>query len=238
MNKQSGRRKKMRTAVIAVFFLIAIAIIGIHNNRSGNSASVFNEKNGKFTLLPGDILARPNLSWLPGSSNVSSGHKFGHVAIVVKGATENRPEEALQKAMVVEACIYDQGTRSFILNREKQVRIAPALVSFGNRFSGIRYRLRMPINQQQLEELVFFLNNQTGKCGYKIFSNRRKCRDESVKMNNLRAVHDGWNCASLVFFAMCSTTGVNIDFNRGAIVYPNDIINCCVFDSTGGRVRF
>jgi hypothetical protein len=174
MNRLSRHRLKLGIAASAVLTVLFFAVVAIFNNRSGSSASLYNEKNGEFTLQTGDILARPNFNWLPGSSYVSLGRKLGHVAIVVKGATGNRPEEALQNAMVVEACIYDQATRSFIINREKQVRLAPAIISFGNRFSGIRYRLRMPIDKQQQEELVFFLNNQTGKYAYKIFSNNRK----------------------------------------------------------------
>jgi hypothetical protein len=238
MSRLSGHRKQIGLAGMTVFLIMIMAADVIYNNRSGSSASLFDANNGKFTLQPGDILARPNLNWLPGSSNVASGRKFGHVAIVVKGAAGNRPEEALQKAMVVEACIYDQGTRRFIFKKEKQVRLAPALVSFGTRFSGIRYRLRMPIDLQQQEELVFFLNGQTGKCPYKIFSNNRKCKEEGIRMDTLQPAYDGWNCASLVFYALCRATGINIDFNQGAFVYPNDIINSPVFNSSEGRLRF
>jgi hypothetical protein len=238
MNRQSGHKKQIRIIATILFLIIVLFVFLPINNRSGTSAVLFDEKNGKFTLEPGDILARPNLNWLPGSSHVASGRKIGHVAIVVQGATGNRPEEALQKAIVVEAFIFDQATRKFVFNREKQVRLAPALVSFGKRFSGIRYRLRMPIEQRQQEQLVLFLNAQIGKCGYKIFSNTRSCPEGKVKTGTFRQNYDGWNCATLAWYTICQAAGINIDFNQGIIVYPNDIINSPQFNSPEGRIRF
>ena len=238
MNRQSGHKKQVWIAATAFFLILLIVVYVTINNRSGISAALFDEKDGNFTLQPGDILARPNLNWLPGSSKVSSGRKFGHAAIVVRGATGNSPEEALQKAMVVEAFVFDQATRRFVFSREKQVRLAPARISFGNRFSGIRYRLRMPLDLQQQEMVVLFLNAQIGKCRYKIFSNTPDCTEEKVKTDSLPAEDYGWNCATLISFTFCCAAGINIDANRGIIVYPNDIINSPVFNSSESRLRF
>jgi hypothetical protein len=238
MNKRSGHKKRTGIAATAFLLILLIAVYVILNNRSGISAAMFNEKNGKFTLQPGDILARPNLNWLPGSSKVASGRKFGHAAIVVQGATGNSPEEALQKALVVEAFVFDQATRRFVFSREKQVRLAPARISFGNRFSGIRYRLRLPLDHQQQEMLVLFLNAQIGKCRYKIFSNIRVCTGEKGMTDSLPTEDCGWNCVTLIRYSFCRAAGINIDANRGTIVYPNDIINSPVFNSSESRLRF
>ena len=238
MNRLSGLKKRTALAATAFSLILFIAVYVTINNRSGTSAALFDEKNEIFTLQPGDILARPNLNWLPGSSKVSSGRKFGHAAVVVQGATGNSPEEALQKALVVEAFVFDQATRRFVFNREKQVRMVPAWISFGNRFSGIRYRLSMPLDPQQQEMIALFLKAQIGKCRYKIFSNARECTGEKGYAVSLPTEDCGWNCATIIRYSFCRATGINIDANRGTIVYPNDIINSPVFDSSEGRLRF
>jgi len=238
MNRPSGLKKRTLLAATAFFLILFIAVYVTINNRSGTSAALFDEKNGEFTLQPGDILARPNLNWLPGSSKVSSGRKFGHAAVVIRGATGNSPEEALQKALVIEAFVFDQATRRFVFSREKQVRMVPARISFGNRFSGIRYRLRIPLDPQQQEMIDLFLNAQIGKCRYKIFSNTRDCTDETGKTDSFPTDYCGWNCATLIRYSFCRAAGINIDANQGTIVYPNDIINSPVFHSSEGRLRF
>jgi len=238
MNRPSGLKKRTGLAATALFLLLFMAVYVAISNRSGTSAALFDSKNGKFTLQPGDILIRPNLNWLPGSSKVSSGRKFGHAAIVVQGATGNNPEEALQKALVVEAFFFDQATRRFVFSREKQVRLAPARISFGNRFAGIRYRLRMPLDPQQQEMMFLFLNAQIGTCRYKIFSNTWVCKGEKGMADSLPTEYCGWNCATLIGYSFCLTTGINIDANQGTILYPNDIINSPVFNSSEGRLRF
>jgi len=225
-------------ATAAIFLILLTAVYVTVNRRLGSSAALFDEKKGKFTLQPGDILARPNLNWLPGSSKVSSGRNFGHASIVVLGATGNSPDEALQKALVVEAFLFDQATRRFEFREEKQVRLAPAGISFGTRFSGIRYRLRMPLDPQQQEMLILFLNAQVGKCRYKAFSDTKDCPGEKMQTDSPPAANCGWNCATLAWYSMCYAAGINIDFNRGNFVYPNDIINSAMFNTSEGRLRF
>jgi len=237
MNRLSGYEKQIGMAATAIFLLLTAVYVTV-SNRLGSSAATFDENKGKFTLLPGDILARPNLNWLPGSSKVSSGRNFGHAAIVVRGATGNNPDEALQKALVVEAFLFDQATRRFVFRKEKQVRLAPAVISFGTRFSGIRYRLRMPLDLQQQEMLVLFLNTQVGKCRYKVFSDTQDCPGEKMQTDSPPATDCGWNCATLAWYSLCYAAGINIDFNQGSFVYPNDIINSPKFNSSEGRMRF
>ena len=238
MSKLSGHNKQIGFTATAFLLILIIAVYVIVNKRMGSSAAVFDEKNGEFTLQPGDILARPNLNWLPGSSKVPSGRKFGHASIIIRGASGKSPEEALQKAFVVEAVLFDQATRKFVFDEEKQVRLTPALISFDKRFSGIRYRLRMRLDPQQQQMLLLFLEAQTGKCRYKVFSNMPNCPEEKVQTDSRPAEDCGWNCATLVWYSLCHAAGINVDDNQGTFVYPNDIINSPLFNSSEGRLRF
>jgi len=236
MNISARNRKVIALAPVLIILLILVYVM--INNRIGLSVPLFDENKEKFTLQPGDILVRPNLNWMPGSSKVSSGKNFGHVAVVVQGAEGQTPEETLQKAMVVEAFIFDQATRHFVFTPEKQVRKAPAVVSFGKRFEGIRYRLRMDLNEPAQEQLVQFLYAQVGKSGYRLFSIKINTALQRTPAGTLTQPHDKWNCATLAWFSILQVNGTNIDFNRGYLVYPNDLIRSPLFDSPGGRIRF
>ena len=66
----------------------------------------------------------------------------------------------------------------------------------------------------------------------------RDCTGETGKTDSMPAEDCGWNCATLIGYSFCRATGINIDANRGTILYPNDIINSPVFNSSEGRLRF
>ncbi len=192
-----------------------------------------------FSLKPGDILVRPNLNWLPGSSKVDSGRNFGHAAIVITGAEGATVDEVMNKATVVEAYLFDQATRKFVFGSNNQVRKVPAIIPFGNRFRGIRYRLRMSLTDDQINAIVKFTNEQIGIGDYTFFSlktpllnfidNRKKNQDLFFKK---------WHCASFVWFAYYDLAGIDLDFNGGECIFPNDLINSKIFDQPEGRLRF
>jgi hypothetical protein len=191
-----------------------------------------------FELKKGDILVRPNMGWLPGSCKITGGHKFGHVAVVTEGASGNSAEAVLSKAKVAEALFFDQATRRFQFKKENQARETNALVSFGPRFKGIRYRLRMDLAASQADSIVLFLRNQLD-AGYNIFSVKK--RPDSEIARNLIFYGNGkqnWNCATLSWEAFFLIAGVDIDGNKGLVVYPSDLITSKFFDSPGGRIRF
>jgi hypothetical protein len=229
----------MKHKKIVILFIV-LSLLGwiLINNRIGFRCDLFNGTAEKFTLEPGDILVRPNLNWLPGSSKVLSGRNFGHVVIVVKGASESTVEETLKKSQVVEAIIFDQATRRFEFNIEKQIRQTSAWISFGNRFKGIRYRLRTTLTDEQKNEIIRFLQNRVGKGRYslfatkehlnKVFSSGLKSKDERIKCN----------CATLTWYSYFLTSTLDIDFNNGRWIYPNDIIRSETFNKKGARVRF
>jgi hypothetical protein len=191
-----------------------------------------------FNLKPGDILIRANWDWLPGSSMIPEGHKLGHAAIVTEGSTGSSISEALSKAKVVEAVFFDQTTREYLLfKKENQVRETMAIVSFGNRFKGARYRLRMNLSEVQVEKMALFLRNQDG-CSYNLISFKKKLPQQSRCVMIEQLGTTGWHCATLVWEAFYLTLGIDIDENKGIIVYPSDIVACKSFDQPGGRILF
>lgn len=192
-----------------------------------------------FTLETGDLIARPNFNFLPGTCSVDSGRNFGHVAVVVQGSEGTTLEEALKKAWVIESFIFDQASRRFVFNSGKQVRKVSAIIPFGHRFTGIRYRLRTTLSKEQKEKMVQFLFLQIARHSYNLFSSK----DESLLLDSLNNSYTSiegkeWNCATLGWFAFRYAAGIDIDSNGGEIVYPNDCICSKFFDIPDGRIRF
>jgi hypothetical protein len=192
----------------------------------------------KYSFRKGDLLVRPNLNLLPGSSSVDSGTNFGHVVIVLKGAEGNDLDETLHRTLVVEAVLYDQKTRSFIFNAKNQVRVAPAEISFGKRFEGIRYRLRTNLDENQIRIMSEFLLRQIGQGSYDIFATKNNI--EVLSLNNALSNDEPkkWNCATFAWYAFKKSSGIDIDSNHGYLIYPNDIILSSSFDFPDGRLRF
>lgn len=220
------------------FYLLLIIIIVLlfsgmtrkEIHTAENNLKILTESDS-FDLNEGDILVRPNWSWLPGSSPIADGRKYGHVAVVTKGARGASISETLENATVVEALFFDQATKEFQLKKENQIREGKSIVSFGSKFTGIRYRLRIPLTEEQKKKIIVFARSQLDG-GYNILSVKKKQKENS-KMENC-----DWHCATLVWQAYYLATGLDIDANDGMFIYPSDIIASRVFDNTGGIVRF
>jgi hypothetical protein len=224
------------TAIIGCFFL-SVSKKVTSSGESGLSDIMISDT-ARFTLRKGDILARPNWGWLPGSCSIPNGRKYGHVAMVTEGASGKTIGEALSKASVIEALFFDQGTRTFQFNRKDQIREGNAIVSFGKRFNGIRYRLRMNLTDTQTEEMIQFLRNQLDR-GYNILSSKKHFKLPSEKeaaLSNMK--NRDWHCATLIWEAFYLAANVNIDSNRGVFIYPADIIASKHFDLPDGRICF
>lgn len=221
-----------------LFYLLLILIVvllfsGITRNEIHTSSINLKlvTESDSFDLKEGDILVRPNWSWLPGSCPVSDGRKYGHVAVVTKGACGASVGETLENATVVEALFFDQATKEFQFKKENQIREGKAIVSFGSKFSGIRYRLRISLTEEQKKTITGFARSQLNG-GYNILSVKKKQKQNS-KMENY-----DWHCATLVWQAYYLSTELDIDANDGLFIYPSDIIASPVFDNPSGIVRF
>ena len=229
-----------RLFLFAIILIIAFFLFwsGIFDNQPGrDNLPVSNLGDDPVTeLRAGDILVRPNWGWLPGSCAVPGGRKYGHVAVVIEGAKGNTIEEALKKAVVIEALFFDQGTRQFQFHKEDQIRERKAEVSFGKKFKGIRYLLRTEINDEQIEKIKTFLTSQLHG-GYDILSTKIKS-GTPAELEKIQHDSHNWHCASLVWEAFYLSAGLDIDANGGIFIYPSDIIASKLFDGNGGRKRF
>ena len=217
---------------------IVFIIAGIEPVKLKNLETERKDAAAPFELRSGDILVRPNWGWLPGSCEIKGGRKFGHVAFVTEGATGNTPEEALANATVVEALFYDQVTGKFQFNKKDQIRIRKAISSFGSRFKGDRYRLRMRLKENQVSDIRQFLMNQLGG-GYNVFSQKRQFESIGEKKDAVLLMKNGsWNCATLAWETYFLIANVDIDANQGMTIFPNDIVASNTFDLPDGRIRF
>lgn len=226
--------------VLAVLLSYSYFFISEKENEENGELKQVVEISGasKFELRKGDILVRPNWGWLPGSFPAPEGRKFGHVAVVAEGALGNSVDEALKKAKVIEALFYDQATKKFQFSKKDQVRETTAYVSFGEKFKGIRYRLRLELTNAQADSLICFLHNQLNG-GYSILSlKKRASRIDERKKYLQDTKNENWHCAALVWEAFYLAKGVDIDANRSLFVYPADIVASPLFDLPDGRVRF
>lgn len=229
MKKLSGNRTKYLIVLIIVFFtgILGFIILSKKEVLPSYEFLAFVKTGDTFTLEKGDLIVRPNINYLPGASRVESGRMFGHMAIVVEGSEGKTIDEALTKAIVIEVFAFDQPTRTFVFDSKRQVRKVSAIVPFGKRFAGIRYRLRTKLTNDQKEKISQFLEQRISKHKYNIFSFK------SGKFDN-----KSLNCATLCWFAFKYTVGIDIDANKGILVYPSDCIRSEYFNGSMGRVRF
>lgn len=189
-----------------------------------------------FEFKRGDILIRPNWKWWPGSISIPGGRIYGHVGVVVEGATGNNAEEALKKACIVEALFFDQKTKRFLFNTDDQLRKESAWVSFGSKFKGIRYRLRTSLSPQETDSICNFLCSQLD-ARYNILSLKSKQLHLSNE-NNIKISRRSWQCATLTWTAFYFIANKDIDGNGGILTFPSDIIGSDVFNSPDGRICF
>jgi hypothetical protein len=231
----------------SLFLIFVVLLTGWIIFRSTANKASFQRVNSKtaaisetdtFSLKKGDLLVRPNWEWLPGSCPVPNGRMLGHLAVVQNDVSGNSVQDVLSRAMVIEAILFDQRTRKFIFNNSNQVREIEASISFGPRFKGVRYRLRMPLTEKQRDDLLVFLKNQIGG-RYSIFSTKKTMNSDSEKIAALHTMkRQSWHCATISWQAYHLATGADIDENQGMIIYPADIIASKLFDGRNQRVKF
>lgn len=235
---------KKKKLYLDLFLIILIAGSYIGASKKANLAkesdlhTILIPDTAHFSLRKGDILVRPNWGGLPGTSPVHNGRRYGHVAMVTNDATGNTIEEVLAKASVIEALFFDQQTRKFQFAKKDQIREGNAIISFGRRFKGIRYRLRMNLTEDQSEKMIRFLRNQMDG-GYNILSVKKKFETDSERQFALvNMKNSNWHCATLIWETFYLGTYTDLDANGGLIIYPADIIASKYFDSAEGRICF
>ncbi|NQV02997.1 MAG: hypothetical protein HQ542_10145 [Bacteroidia bacterium] len=186
-------------------------------------------------LFTGDIIVRANNNWLPGSAFVPGGYTFGHAAIVIRGAHHPNTDSLLARVLILES-----NSRDVV--HEDQVRIVPGYYvdpdpdlsnrSFGHQYTGIRYRLRIPLSNSEQDSLAAWLLRQD-PCG----SSWRVLKNDHSDTSK-----GDWYCTLLIRAVFQHVKGIDLDANQGWVVYPNDLIASPWFDNKEGerarRTRF
>ncbi|MBE0663692.1 MAG: hypothetical protein IH597_14650 [Bacteroidales bacterium] len=204
---------------------------------------------GISELRKGDIIVKPNLNILPGTSFVEGGWGYGHAAIVTVGAKNMSADSLLASCMIFES-------HARPVHRIHQLREVPGFIisddpaihnnTFAPRFAGNRYRLRLNITESQVDSIIAFVRSQKGS--YSSW-NAMKRFPETPEVELL--VNEGkraswadnthWYCSQLIWQSVYYVTGIDLDPNGGYFVYPSDLISSPWFDNTRdfeGRARF
>ncbi len=186
-------------------------------------------------LKPGDLLIRPNMNWLYGTSGTLEGDFFGHAVIVTEGATDSTVTGVMQKSLVFESVARQ-------LPAEHQVREIPALVENGPYLrqnhafveTGARYRLRPDLSPDQVSRMIEYVRKQDDAT--------HSWRAIKYLDSDSSRVRSKWYCSLLIWQAFYDLEGLDLDCNGGYVVYPNDLINHPYFDGAVDgvpkRVRF
>ncbi len=193
----------------------------------------------------GDILVRPNANFLPGSSFVKNGFGFGHAVLVTQGFEHENTDSLLAGIVVVEsmaAKVHQDFQVREIKGFVEHSNPAFSNVSFHNKYKGNRYRLRLGLNEPQIDSIIAFALSQKGSrsCWNAMKRFPENYEDSEAGKMNWADNHD-WYCSLLVWQAVFYVTGIDLDVNGGYQVYPNDLVNHPLFDNTSekrARVRF
>ncbi len=205
---------------------------------------------GITELLPGDIIVKPNLNFLPGSAFVPNGSGFGHAALVIKGNSHNNIDSLLAGARIVESIAKDvpvafqvREISAFIWDRNPSF----SNTNFGNKYKGRRYRLRLQLSQSAIDSIIDFALDQKGDLSSWNAAKRfpdHPFSDSLIQLGVRKnwADNASWYCSLLVWQSVFFVTGIDLDPNGGYMVYPNDLIKSRYFDyqQSGdyGRQRF
>lgn len=234
----------------ALFLIFILFLSGCTNNQipdNNNIQSVIALKiraGDTIELKKGDILVRPNLNLLPGSAFVANGKNYGHAALVVKGYKHTNPDSLLAGTIIVESIAKDVPEAFQV--REIRAMVTNRILSFDNhnfdrRYESNRYRLRLPLREGQIDSIVDFAISQKGKLSS---WNASKYFPEGHIQNasgGKLLKNETWYCSLLVWQSYFHVTGIDLDPNRGYMVYPNDLISSRLFDELPagqGRIRF
>ena len=204
---------------------------------------------GIDNLRKGDIIVKPNLNILPGTAYMPGGWGYGHAAIVTRGGSNPHPDSLLTQSFIFESHARDV-TKYHQLREIKGYVLHPDPAfnndTFGPRYTGNRYRLRLNIPESQIDSIIDFVRSQKGSYSswnaMKRFPGMPEIERlvEEGKRDNW-ADNSHWYCSLLVWQAVLYVTGIDLDANGGYFVYPSDLIESDHFNNTmefQGRARF
>jgi hypothetical protein len=197
-------------------------------------------------LKPCDILVKPNLNWLPGTTRVPFGFVFGNAAFVINGAESDHETTLLLSAEIFESQARD-------VPGEYQLRLVHAYVP-GDDFSdanynfkpsnlGRYYRLRMDITQPQKDSIInYLLAHDHGLSNTRAWKDYNQGAINSSGNAGHRQSAEYWYCSLIIWQAFYDVLGIDLDANQGLYVYPNDLINSPYFNpnqkNPESRIRF
>jgi hypothetical protein len=197
-------------------------------------------------LQPCDILVKPNLNYIPGTTSVPGGYLFGHTVIVIRGAADTNEVALLSKTIIFESQASD-------VPAEYQLRqVAAYLPGKDNRFAntsfsperfGNLYRLRMELTDMQRQEIIdYILDKDDDLSSYRAMKRYKKIPEIANDSLSQGKKQEYWYCSLLIWQAFYDVLGIDIDANGGVYVHPNDLINSPYFNDEPGKhekkVRF
>lgn len=182
-------------------------------------------------LKRGDLLIRPNHNWWPGTSIVPGGSNFGHAAIVIEGSKDTNIMQLLSKTVIFESQARDVPPE-FQLRKVKAFKEGTdfryANTNFSGYNEGYRYLIRPGLDETTIDSLVSFVLKQDNG-----LSSWRAVKDYNSSHRNKTSY---WYCSQLIWQAYYEVLGVDIDSNKGLIVYPNDLIQSPYFRENGSYI--
>jgi hypothetical protein len=182
----------------------------------------------------GDIIIKPNHNWLPGTTFFEGGRGFGHAAIVLGDAKDTNTENLLKKTIIFESHARDVAEPDQ-LRRIEAYKTGKTMddsnLSFSGFYKGHRYRLRPNLPKQQIDSIINFIVSHDDDIS----------RWRSVKQYKSQPdyhTNHHWYCTLIIWQAYYDILGIDLDANKGLVVYPNDILNCSFFSGKGSITRF
>lgn len=208
--------KRSHKFVIIVAFVLFLLVVMAE--KIAKQQFIKTHKTKIITVEVGDLIFRSNSTLMAGSSFYKNSGMPGHVAVVLSEGSFFITDENMGDIKVAEARFFDHSKRKFA----RSVGINFARENFGS-FSGRRLLLRSRLTHLQKEQLLQFTNQNLGK-PYRL-----------IQKNNTQS---SYNCATFVQQAIYNATGINIDGNQGAVIFPNDILKSSFYGMNENTVLF
>lgn len=171
-----------------------------------------------ITFSSGDIIYKTTSYILAGSKYPHYGSLPGHLGIVLSDTTLSITSNHIDSILIAESSLFKINERRLLPT------LAINLVS--NNYSHAKGRLfiiKTNLNNSEKKKLKNYINLHIGK-PYNLFANKNDTTQ--------------FNCATFVWSAFKYSAGLDIDHNRGDIVFPADILNYFSKERGYNRVRF